>query len=75
MITEAGAGRCAPAEDAPALAARVLELCALDATGRMEMGRRGRDYFLANFGSDMLLARLETWCAELTARPAGGSGQ
>ena len=67
VIVEAGAGVCAPAEDAPALAARVLELCDLDANARLEMGRRGLDYFRANFGSDMLLSRLETWCAELAS--------
>jgi hypothetical protein len=31
------------------------------------MGRRGRDYFEANFSSDMLLGRLEGWCSELAS--------
>jgi len=50
-----------------ALAAGVRELCDLDAAARLEMGRRGRDYFQANFGSDMLLGRLENWCSELAS--------
>jgi glycosyltransferase involved in cell wall biosynthesis len=57
---------CAPAEDPAALAARVLELRDLDAGSRLSMGRRGRAYFEANFGSELLLGRLEGWCAELT---------
>jgi len=67
VIVEAGAGVCSPAEDAAALATRVLELCNLDVNSRLEMGRRGRDYFRANFGSDMLLGQLETWCAEVAS--------
>jgi colanic acid biosynthesis glycosyl transferase WcaI len=67
IIVEAGAGVCAPAEDPVALAAGVRELCDLNAAARLEMGRRGRDYFQANFGSDMLLGRLENWCSELAS--------
>ena len=66
VIAEAAAGVCAPAEDPAALAARVLELRDLDAGSRLSMGRRGRAYFEANFGSELLLGRLEGWCAELT---------
>jgi len=67
VIAESGAGVCAPAEQPAALAARVLELCDLDPLARLAMGRRGRDYFEANFSSDMLLGRLESWCSELAS--------
>jgi hypothetical protein len=48
----------------------VLGLCDLDVSSRLEMGRRGRDYFLANFASDMLLGRLEQWCSKLASDSA-----
>jgi glycosyltransferase involved in cell wall biosynthesis len=70
VIVEAGAGVCSPAEDPQALAAQVLGLCDLDAAKRLAMGQRGRDYFLANFGSDMLLGRLEQWCSESASKSA-----
>jgi len=73
VILEAGAGVCSPAEDPQALAAIVLGLCDLDAAKRAEMGRRGREYFLAHFGSDLLLSRLETWCSELASMRAYGA--
>ncbi len=65
VIVEASAGVCSPAEDPQALATSVLGLCDLDAASRVSMGSHGRSYFLANFGSDMLLGRLEAWCSEL----------
>jgi glycosyltransferase involved in cell wall biosynthesis len=73
VIAEAGAGVCAPAEDPQALAAKVLELSGTDASFRREMGRRGREYFLAHFGSEMLLDRLEQWCAEVASTTASGA--
>ncbi len=70
VILEAGAGVCAAAEDPQALAAAVLGLCNLDAARRAEMGRRGREYFVTHFGSDLLLGRLEAWCSELVSMRA-----
>jgi colanic acid biosynthesis glycosyl transferase WcaI len=67
VIAEAGAGYCAPAEDASGLAAHVLALSRLDSSARLEMGRKGREYFMAHFGNDMLLDRLEGWCRELAS--------
>lgn len=67
VIAESGAGVCAPAEDPRALAANVLALRRLDSATRQDMGRRGRQYFLANFSNAMLLNRLEAWCDELAA--------
>ncbi len=72
VIRESGAGRCAPAQDARALAAHVIELRELDPRARIDMGLLGRAYFLKNFEKKMLLDRLESWCVELAA--PGGSG-
>ena len=36
----------------------------------IEMGRRGRAYYLAHFERDMLMARFEAWCAELAGQAA-----
>lgn len=69
VIRESGAGVCAPAEAPEALAERVLELYRLDPAARADMGSRGRAYFCAQFGSELLLGRFEQWCAELA--PAG----
>lgn len=71
IIREAGAGLCAPAEDAEALAAQVLALRALESGARLDMGRRGREYFLAQFRADMLVDRLEGWFTELAAKHSG----
>jgi colanic acid biosynthesis glycosyl transferase WcaI len=65
VVSESGAGLCAAPEDPAALAARVLELRALDPARRAEMGQRGRAYYLAHFERDMLIARFEAWSAEL----------
>jgi glycosyltransferase involved in cell wall biosynthesis len=65
IVEQSGAGLCAPAESPAALALRVQAMSGLDSAARLEMGRRGREYYLANFGSDMLLDRFEGWCAEL----------
>jgi colanic acid biosynthesis glycosyl transferase WcaI len=69
VIIEAGAGICSPAEDPEGLAAKVLGLFDTDAASRLEMGRRGRNYFLTHFGTDMLLDRLEKWCTEVASTP------
>ena len=66
VILEAGAGLCAPAQDAQALAAQVIRLSDLDAAARIQMGRSGRAYFEANFDSDLLLGRFEQWCREVS---------
>ena len=47
MIDEAGAGLSAPAGDAVALRARILELAAMSSAEREAMGRRGREWLIA----------------------------
>ena len=71
IIREAGAGLCGPAEDAGALAAQVRALRALESSARVDMGRRGREYFLAQFRDDMLLDRLEGWFMGLASKGSG----
>jgi glycosyltransferase involved in cell wall biosynthesis len=68
VIQEAGAGLCAPAEDAEALASQVLALRSLESSVLVDMGRRGREYFLAQFRADMLVDRLEGWFTNCTAK-------
>ncbi len=71
VVKEAGAGLCAPAEDPSALAAQVLALRDLGAVTRIDMGFRGREYYLAHFESGMLLNRFEGWCTELAGARMG----
>jgi colanic acid biosynthesis glycosyl transferase WcaI len=71
IIREAGAGLCGPAEDPEALAAQVLALQSLGASARADMGRRGREYFLAQFRDDLLIDRLEGWFMGLNSKPSG----
>jgi len=52
------------------LAAQVLALCDLDPAARIEMGRRGRAYFDAEFDTDLLLGRFEQWCREVAQAKA-----
>lgn len=60
IVTASGAGFASPAGDAEALAASVLRLYKLDHSDREAMGRRGRDYSVANFDREVLLDRIET---------------
>jgi glycosyltransferase involved in cell wall biosynthesis len=71
VIRESGAGLCAPAEDPQTLGYQVLALRNLDPAARLEMGRRGRRHFEAEFETDLLLGRFEQWCAEAMRGGAG----
>jgi glycosyltransferase involved in cell wall biosynthesis len=64
VVAEAGAGICGPPEDATALAANVLRLRALEHGVLSQMGRQGREYFLANFKAELLIDKLESWLFE-----------
>jgi len=59
IVREAGAGLACPAEDPAALAQAVLDLHGMPEAERAEMGRRGREYFEAEFERGILLARLD----------------
>lgn len=68
IVREAGAGVVASAEDADALAERVLDLYRMSPEERERMGERGRAYFEANFEREKLLDRLEGWMSELVGK-------
>ena len=70
VIEEARAGIVVAPEDAAALACAVLDMVKMPRAEREAMGERGRAYFVREFERDMLLARVEAWMRELTAREA-----
>ena len=51
-MVEPGWGRLVPPRDAEALAAAIEELLALPAEERAQMGRRGREFVVANYSVD-----------------------
>lgn len=70
VLAETGAGVVCPAEDAPALAAAVRRLQALDRETLAAMGRAGRGYYLDHFEPGLLARRLVNRFAELASGPA-----
>ena len=64
VVEESGAGLTCPAEDPSALAEGVRRLHAMPAEAREALGRRGREYYLANFGRERLVTRVEEEMAE-----------
>ncbi|NTV12499.1 MAG: glycosyltransferase family 4 protein [Desulfobulbaceae bacterium] len=58
LVTTAGAGLAVPAEDAPALAAAILQLYHLSTSEREAMGARGRAYYEQHFAHEMLIEQL-----------------
>lgn len=68
VVRDSGAGLVAPAEDADALAERVLDLYRMSPEKREEMGYRGRAYFEEHFEREKLLDRLEGWMSELVRK-------
>jgi glycosyltransferase involved in cell wall biosynthesis len=73
IVEEAGAGLACPAGDPVALADAVARLSAMSPDNRMQMGRRGLDYFERHFQRELLLDRLEGWLRELAGRSGGRS--
>lgn len=59
-VSDAGAGLSVPAEDAPALAAAVLELHRATETERLEMGENGRRTAFEHHEYAMMAGRLES---------------
>jgi glycosyltransferase involved in cell wall biosynthesis len=58
LVNEAGAGVSAPSEDAPALAAAVLQLFNTSPEARNAMGLNGQRYFKDHFDHDQLTDQL-----------------
>jgi glycosyltransferase involved in cell wall biosynthesis len=67
IIDESGAGVSCPAENPKALADAVLKLYRMSKAEREAMGKKGRNYFNANFEREMLLDRLEGWIQEIVS--------
>ncbi len=65
LITESKAGLSCPAEDSIALAEAVLKMYKMPKLHIEDMGRWGREYYLANFERNMLIDRLQAWMQEL----------
>jgi len=59
VITEANAGRVCAAGDSGGLAAAVLEMAAMSADQRHQLGVNGRAYAQKEFGRSLLMDRLE----------------
>jgi glycosyltransferase involved in cell wall biosynthesis len=70
VVRDSGAGPVVPAEDADALAEAVLEMYRTPPEEREALGRRGREYFEANFEREKLLDQLEGWMHELAGERA-----
>jgi len=58
LVQEAGAGLTVPAEDAPALAAAIIQLFEMSTGDRNTMGLNGRRYFKEHFDHDSLTDQL-----------------
>jgi len=56
-VAEAGAGLTVPPQDASAVAEGLLKLAAVPAAERAAMGRRGREFVLANHTYPVLAQR------------------
>jgi colanic acid biosynthesis glycosyl transferase WcaI len=67
VITEANAGLVCAAGDAGGLAAAVLEMEAMSADQRRQLGLNGRAYAQQEFGRDLLMDRLEALLSEAVA--------
>lgn len=65
VVDEAGAGLTCPPEDAAGLANTVLAMYKKSGPEREAMGRRGKEYYAANFERGMLVKRLVRWMEEL----------
>lgn len=61
IVRASGGGVVVPQEDAAALADGVRELVRAGPEARAAMGQRGRDYAIAHFDRDTLVAQLDGW--------------
>jgi glycosyltransferase involved in cell wall biosynthesis len=67
IVDEAGAGLTCPPEDAVELANAVLTMYKKPGYEREAMGKRGKEYYAANFERGMLVTRLVRWMEELNS--------
>lgn len=71
IIDAAGAGISCQSGDGRALASNALRLAAMSRGERDQMGRRGREYYAANFDRDMLISQLLRWFEDLRGHRNG----
>jgi colanic acid biosynthesis glycosyl transferase WcaI len=74
MVASAKAGLVAPAGDAQALAARVLEMAAMPFDERLRMGYNGRQLCQTAFDRGVLMDQLNRWLEALIRRPHRSKG-
>jgi glycosyltransferase involved in cell wall biosynthesis len=65
LIRESNAGLSCPAEDSHKLAEAALKMYKMPKSQLDTMGKRGREYYLANFERNMLIDRLQLWMKEM----------
>lgn len=68
LIEESKAGLSCPAEDSHALAEAILRMYKMPKSELENMGKHGREFYLANFERNMLIDRLQSWMQELLKR-------
>jgi len=68
VVHEAAAGIVVPPGDAAGLARAAMELAALPAERRREMGKAGRAYYLAHFDRELVYRRIEGELEDLHRR-------
>jgi colanic acid biosynthesis glycosyl transferase WcaI len=71
MVRDSGAGIVVPPEDATALSQAIRSLRDLPLEDRAAMGRRGREYLLANFSKKKVLALYEQKLRMIARRSSG----
>ena len=71
LLSEAGAGLSAPAEDAQALADAILKLYGMPEGQRDEMGKKGREYYQRHFNHEDLIDNLVAHLQGVTKMETG----
>lgn len=75
ILTEAGAGLAAPADDATALASAIRAMARLPESERAAMGLSGKRYFDLNFAPDRITKLLSDHLSEAMATAARQQGE
>lgn len=68
VVTDAGCGVVAPAEDSTALIGKIKYLESLSTSERDQMGQQGLNFFKAHFEKTVSLLKLEQWLKSLVGQ-------
>ena len=71
IIADSGAGWACAAEDSDAFSQAVLKMSQISGPERERMGSKGKAYYEAHFGREMLLDRVEMWMKESSTKRQG----